>query len=112
MEEGSLGLGPIQDAEATDATQRMWLEFLKKLHLRIQLNWPTELVFRLFSSFFSALVDARETDKAVQLSQDLQVQEIQELGDELAGLSVDSASHEAQRGNKNQTVKPSFQKTL
>lgn len=109
VEEGNLG--PIEDANATDTTQHMWFDFLKKLHLRIQLNWPTELVFRLFSSFFSALVDARETAKALQLSEELEIEKLQELGDELADLSVNSASRKAQKGHKEQMmVKPSFKK--
>lgn len=105
VENGSLG--QIGDADATDTTQRMWVEFLKKLHVRIQLNWPTALNFTLFTVFFSTLVDARQTAKEIEFAEDLEAQEVQELGRELAGLTVDSASCKAQEGKKVQSmIKP------
>lgn len=102
VKEGNLG--PVEDA---DALKQMWFGFLKKLRLRIQLKWPTELSFTFFTGFFSALVDARQTAKAVQYSENLEVQEFEELGKELAGLTVNSASCKAQDGKQIQsTIKP------
>lgn len=55
----------------------MWVEFLKKLHVPIQLKWPTELNFTLFTMSFSALVDARRTAKGIGFAEALEAQEVQ-----------------------------------
>lgn len=106
VEDGNLG--PIEDADAMDTTQHMWKGFLRKLHGRIQLNWPTELSFTLFTSFFSALVDARQTAKEQELAGGLEAEELQELDNELAGLTVNSNSSKNHKGNDvKHMIKPS-----
>ncbi|KAJ4397687.1 hypothetical protein N0V93_001920 [Gnomoniopsis smithogilvyi] len=100
LEEGNLG--PVELVDAAETTQHMWLEFLKKLYLRLQLNWPTELSFGLFTCFFSALVDAREAAKASLFLED---PEIEVAREELAGLTI--ATSRSDTGiDFRETVKP------